>query len=193
LETPGCKRLGVSAFNRRGLPECYFVYVQEAMNGNPITAVVFWIFSQMFNDPNIFPKVIGTAIILVVTRALLALVATLHSVRVEKLLAREQSEFNDTQKTLGSLRAGQRCECSAYGRRCKNAALAAKHFYPRKLGGATTMRNLIVTCRAHSVESDKTPSLLAKWRIQRRRKSYFVKSIEVTAGEWSSSSTVRSF
>lgn len=192
METPGCKRLGVSAFNGRGLPGCYFVYVQEVMNSNPITAVVFWVFSQMFNDPNIFPRIIGAAIILFVVRALLALVATLRSVRVDKLLAKEQSEFNETQQILGSLRAGQRCECSAYGRRCKNSALVAKHFYPRKLGGATTMRNLIVTCRAHGVEGDKVPSLLAKWGIQRRRRSYFVKSIEVTAGEWSSSSTVSS-
>ncbi|WP_159600721.1 HNH endonuclease [Agromyces humi] len=84
--------------------------------------------------------------------------------------------FTDAQRREGSRRAGDgRCEHKLpMWVRCRKTGTHADHIYPHSRGGQTTLSNLQMLCPHHNLaKSDKIPSALYVWRLERRRTRYF--------------------
>lgn len=86
-----------------------------------------------------------------------------------------QRLFTQAQRLRCFQRAGNRCEHKPLlGFRCREVPTQGDHIYPWSRGGATVMSNQAAMCRRHNAKkSNRIPSPLYVWRLERRRRSYF--------------------
>jgi 5-methylcytosine-specific restriction endonuclease McrA len=94
--------------------------------------------------------------------------------------------YSKQDRMIGFARAGGRCEMDGFlwFLRCGREAKHGDHHYPHSKGGATTMQNFVAACvRCNTSKGAKVPTFMQTKRIQNRRRSYFPKSVPVTAGE----------
>lgn len=160
--------------------------MEEFFNSNPFTAALWWVFNQMVSDPNILTKLITLAVVFLVLRVIILIIALIQTARRKKWREQYARGYSSEQRAAGFLRANGRCEFDSGMGRCSNRAEHADHFYPWSRGGATSMQNLVAACAPHNLsKSAKMPSMMLKTRIENRRRGYFPKSVSVVAGEWS--------
>lgn len=93
-----------------------------------------------------------------------------------------QRLFDGTQRAQIHSRAANRCEHKhPLWFRCREVGNQADHVYPHSRGGATSLNNAQSLCRSHnSRKSNKVPSPVYIWRLQRRRAKYFPAGQDVT-------------
>lgn len=83
--------------------------------------------------------------------------------------------FTPAQRLEIARRAGGTCEYKPMiGRRCQAPGTHADHIYPHSLGGLTITENGAWLCRGCNLrKSNKPPTALEIWRMERRRRHYF--------------------
>lgn len=93
--------------------------------------------------------------------------------------------YSKQEKLIGFARAGHRCEMESFlWFRCRRKAEHGDHHYPHSRGGATSMKNFVAACaKCNMSKGAKIPGRFATKRMENRRKSYFPKGVDVTAGE----------
>lgn len=86
-----------------------------------------------------------------------------------------QRTFTRAQRQHLARRAGNQCEHKPLiGRRCRQPGIHGDHIWPHSKGGATVLPNGQAMCAKHNLrKSDRVPSRLYIWRLQRRRQRYF--------------------
>ena len=96
-----------------------------------------------------------------------------------------QRVFTAAERKVGNDRAGNRCEHKPMlGRRCTEPGTQGDHIIPWSAGGATVMNNYQSLCaRDNQVKSNRRPSALTIWRLQRRRRKYFPRGTD-TSVSW---------
>ena len=160
--------------------------MEESISSNPVVAALLWVFNQIISDPDIIKKVITITVAVLVLRVILAIAGLIQTARRKKWREQYDRAFSAEQRYEGFQRAGERCEFDSGFGRCGNRAEHADHFYPWSRGGATSMKNLVAACSGHNLSKGaKMPSAVLKSRIESRRKGYFPKHVETSAGEWS--------
>ncbi|MFE6966691.1 HNH endonuclease [Agromyces sp. NPDC057679] len=116
------------------------------------------------------------AIILVVGLVVIALAVGGNRYRGRPADQDSRRRFTDAQRREGTRRAGDgRCEHKLpMWLRCRRTGTHADHIYPHSKGGQTTLSNLQMLCPTHNLaKSNKIPSALYVWRLERRRTRYF--------------------
>lgn len=126
---------------------------------------------------------VGHPIIIVVICALLflAFVARKHR---RKPATDDKRMFSTTEKVECKRRAGNRCEHSQFGVRCKTSSAHADHIYPWARGGATAMSNCQSLCAPHNLRKSATiPGSYYIRRLEIRRRRYFPSDVSPKV-EW---------
>ena len=94
--------------------------------------------------------------------------------RARPIAKDELRGFTTTMRQEAKRRAGDRCEHSYLGFRCRTPGGHADHIYPWSKGGWTTMENCQSLCVKHNLQ--KSAHLPGKYNINRleaRRRRYF--------------------
>ena len=82
--------------------------------------------------------------------------------------------FSGPEKAECKRRAGNRCEHSQFGFRCRTPSAHADHVYPWARGGQTTMSNCQSLCATHNLRKSATiPGKFYITRLEKRRHRYF--------------------
>lgn len=143
-------------------------------------------FQHIVQDPDFLKKLGALVVLFLFFRFVLLIAGLVQTARRKKFREQYERGFSASQRRDGFARAGNRCEFDNGMARCKNRAEHADHFYPWARGGATSMNNLVAACAGHNLSKGaKMPSPLLKSRIENRRKRYFPRGANRTAGEWS--------
>lgn len=96
----------------------------------------------------------------------------------------EKRMFTGPEKAECKRRAGNRCEHSQFGFRCRTASAHADHVYPWARGGQTTMSNCQSLCAPHNLrKSAIIPGKFYIARLEKRRRRYFPTGISPKV-EW---------
>jgi len=159
---------------------------EEFLLDNPFTAGAVLFFERFLDDPDKIKKAVIFVCLVVFLRVAIAIATAI----IKRLRIRNQGKYSRTfsfdQKSRVFANANWQCEFDDGLRRCRNKAEHADHFYPWARGGASSERNLVAACSKHNLSKGaKMPSPALKFRIENRRRSYFPKGADVTAGEWS--------
>jgi 5-methylcytosine-specific restriction endonuclease McrA len=86
----------------------------------------------------------------------------------------EKRMFSGPEKAECKRRAGNRCEHSQFGFRCRVPSAHADHVYPWARGGATAMSNCQSLCAPHNLRKSATiPGKFYIARLEKRRRKYF--------------------
>lgn len=100
--------------------------------------------------------------------------------------------FTREQKLVLLARAGHRCEHKPpFWRRCPTMRrLEADHIVPWSRGGPTQLWNGAVLCHKHNRrKSNRLPTTLYRWRLERRRKKHALRTAFPTTKEHSPCTT----
>ncbi|GEL44888.1 hypothetical protein CHO01_00040 [Cellulomonas hominis] len=104
-----------------------------------------------------------------------------------------QRMYSPEQRRVIHERAGGQCEYTGWGwQRCRSASEHADHLHPHAKGGATSLRNGVAACAHHN--TSKGAKVLARSKIrslERRRRRYFPKGVDVRVGEMYDLATTR--